>query len=70
MRRFVDKVIVESRLLDTAALQGVDHRSHFGLHQVQDRSPINIAVVSSVCLNATHEPDASAGRTVTAPTVT
>ncbi len=35
VRRFVDKMIVESRLLDTAALQGVDHRSHFGLHQDQ-----------------------------------
>jgi len=29
------KLIVERRLLDTAALQGVDHRSHFGLHQDQ-----------------------------------
>ncbi len=35
VRRFVDKMIVERRLLDAAALQGVDHRSHFGLHQDQ-----------------------------------
>jgi len=35
VRRFVDKMIVERRLLDAAALQGVDHQSDFGLHQDQ-----------------------------------
>jgi len=35
VRRFVDKMIVERRLLDTSALQGVDHRSDFRLQQDQ-----------------------------------
>ena len=34
------------------------------------RSPINIAVLSPVCLNATQDPSATLGRIVTAPTVT